>query len=243
MVQFFITCIAVLSATPPINSVRDSANSSGAALAEDRVGFDTLTVSAVIGAPDESEPPKGEGGAPAASEDLRSGEEGSWPQATTIGSALGAMPGAVILHAGILFGALGLGILVPGLVLTGGAGSYIFIFTILLAAPIVLTGNAIMSIGMVIGGLLGGVLEGRLAWPTVVGALLGFVPATAAAALATGAIVLLAISLYPPWIYVSVAAGTTLALAGAVVGLSVGPIALLGGMAVEHLCLSPDDDE
>jgi len=243
MVQFFIACIVVVSAAgPPINSVRNIANSSGAALSEDPLDFDTLSVRAVTMAPGESEPPKGKSGAPVASEDLRSDEEGTWPRATTIASAVGALPGAIILHAGILFGAAGLGIIVPTIV-SSGVGSYFLLYTILLAAPIVLTGNALMSIGMVIGGLLGGVLDGRLAWPTVVGALLGFVPATAAAALATGAIVLLALNLYPPWIYVSLAGGITLALMGAVVGLSVGPVAFLSGLAVERLCLSPDDDE
>lgn len=158
-----------------------------------------------------------------------------WSWAASIGGGIGGLPGGVILGGGLVLGGLGVGIVLSFALGVASPLAYVALGALFLAVPILTAGVGLIPIGVLIGSLLGGGFDGRFAWQAASGALIGVLPALLAVAVAVLSFQVLtsAFGLADPQLFIL--QGSALALLAGLAGVSVGPIAVLGGVAFDWL--------
>lgn len=240
MLALFVTCAVALAGATSADPVADAVD-----VADDALVDDALTEDAPSAPPVEAPVVENEDALPPP--DDAPAEENPWPWSTTIGSGIGMVPGGVVGLAGSVVGGLGLALVASG-ISQGGTGGICLAFLGAMAAvfavPIFIVASIVMPIGVIIGALIGGAFGERFAWPTAVGALLGFVPAAAAAAATVAAYLILlgAASSPDPQAYNFALSGMVGAIVAAMVlALATGPVAVLGGAGLESLLRPPEE--
>lgn len=172
------------------------------------------------------------------SDDDEAVESAHWSWAVTVGAGLGGLPGGVILGSGVLLGGLAVGILVSFAV---GSGlpllAYIARYSLFMSLPIFTAGISLIPPGVLVGSLIGGAFDGRFPWSAASGSLIGVIPAIAACAVAVISFQILSsvFGLQAPAFQAFILQGSALAVLAGLLGISVGPIAVLGGVTCEWL--------